>query len=379
MKVPLLDLKAQYDDIKDDITRGMERVLESQRFILGAEVQSLEKAIADRVGVKHAVGVASGTDALLLSLRALGVGHGDEVITTPFTFFSTAGAVWNLGAKPVFVDIEPAGFNLNPELVKEKVTPKTRAVITVHLFGQCAGMGPLLELSKERGLAVIEDSAQGIGAEHTLERGAGDLAAGTYAAGTMGAAGTLSFFPTKNLGAYGDGGMVLTQDDEVGEKIRLLRVHGSKPKYYHKIVGFNSRLDALQAAIVSAKLMHLDRWTERRRENARAYNKLFEGSPVTTPVIRPGNTHTFHQYTIRAPRRDELRSHLASKDIGSEIYYPVPLHLQECFKSLGYKEGDLPESERAAKECLSLPVYPELTEEQLEYVAASVLEFVNRG
>jgi dTDP-4-amino-4,6-dideoxygalactose transaminase len=379
MKVPLLDLKAQYKDIKDDIADALERVLESQRFILGGEVESLEAAIAEKLRVKHAVGVASGTDALLLSLRAVGVGPGDEVITTPFTFFATAGTIWNLGAKPVFVDIEPAGFNLNPDLVQAKVTPRTKAVITVHLFGQCARISPLLELAKDRGIAVIEDAAQGIGSTHTLEKDAGDLAAGTHAAGTMGTAGTLSFFPSKNLGAYGDGGMVLTRNDDVGDKIKLLRVHGSRPKYYHKVVGFNSRLDALQAAILSAKLAYLDRWTEGRREKARAYDKLFEGSPVKTPVIESGNTHIFHQYTIRVPRRDDLRSHLASKDIGAEIYYPVPLHLQECFQSLGYREGDLPESERAAKECMSLPVYPELTVEQQEYVAAAVLEFVSQG
>ena len=378
MKVPLLDLKAQYRDIRDDITEALDRVLESQRFILGGEVESLEAAIAEKLLVKHAVGVASGTDALLLSLKALGVGDGDEVITTPFTFFATAGTIWNLGAKPVFVDIEPASFNLDPGLVQAKVTSKTKAVITVHLFGQCARMEPLLELAKDRGFAVIEDAAQAIGATHELEESAGDLAAGTHAAGTMGSAGTLSFFPSKNLGGYGDGGMVLTRDDEVGERVRLLRVHGSKPKYYHKIVGFNSRLDALQAAVLSAKLRHLDRWSDGRRERARAYDRLFEGSPVVTPVIERGNTHIFHQYTVRVPRRDDLRSFLASKEIGTEIYYPVPLHLQECFRSLGYREGDLPESERAAKECLSLPVYPELSEEQQQFVAEGVLEFVNR-
>jgi dTDP-4-amino-4,6-dideoxygalactose transaminase len=378
MKVPLLDLKAQYKDIKDDIAKAMERVLDSQRFILGGEVESLEGAIAEKLQVKHAVGVASGTDALLLSLRALGVGHGDEVITTPFTFFATAGTIWNLGAKPVFVDIEPESCNLNPDLVLPKLTSRTKAVITVHLFGQCAKIGPLLELTADRGLSVIEDAAQGIGSTHMLEKDAGNLPAGTYAAGTMGTTGTLSFFPSKNLGAYGDGGMVLTRDDEMGDKIKLLRVHGSRPKYYHKIVGFNSRLDALQAAILSAKLEHLDRWTQGRRLKASAYDKFFEGSPVTTPVIERGNTHIFHQYTIRVKRRDDLRKHLASKDIGSEIYYPVPLHLQECFRSLGYKEGDLPESEKAAKECMSLPVYPELTDDQQEYVATSVLEFVNR-
>jgi dTDP-4-amino-4,6-dideoxygalactose transaminase len=379
MKVPILDLKAQYKEIRDDISKALDRVLESQRFILGGEVESLEAAIAQRLRVKHAVGVASGTDALLLSLKAAGVGHGDEVITTPFTFFATAGAIWNLGAKPVFVDIAPATFNLNPELVRAKVTPKTKAAITVHLFGQCANMEPLLDLAEDRGFAVIEDAAQAVGATRRLEKSAGRLSGGTHAAGTMGLAGTLSFFPSKNLGAYGDGGMVLTQDDEIGDRIRLLRVHGSRPKYYHKIVGFNSRLDAIQAAVLSAKLAHLDRWTQGRCQKAQAYDKFFESSPVVTPAIERGNSHIFHQYTIRVARRDDLRAHLASKDIGTEIYYPVPLHLQECFRSLGYKQGDMPESERAARECLSLPVYPELTADQQEYVASTVLEFVNRG
>jgi dTDP-4-amino-4,6-dideoxygalactose transaminase len=378
MKVPLLDLKAQYATIKDEISQALERVFESQYFILGGEVKDFEDAMAKKLGVKHAVGCASGTDALLLSLRAAGVGQGDEVITTPFTFFATAGTIWNLGAKPVFVDIEPDDCNIDPGMVADKITSRTKAIMPVHLFGQCAKMGPILELADRHGIAVIEDAAQAVGATHKLEADAGRTPAGTHCAGTMGASGGLSFFPSKNLGACGDGGMILTRHDDVAERLRLLRVHGSKPKYYHKIVGFNSRLDALQAAILAVKLRHLDTWSEGRRGRAARYNGIFKDSPVVTPVVRPENTHIFHQYTIRVQRRDELREHLASNDIGSEVYYPVPLHVQECFSSLGYKQGDLPESERAAAECMSLPVYPELTDEQQDYVGETVLEFVNQ-
>jgi dTDP-4-amino-4,6-dideoxygalactose transaminase len=376
MKVPLLDLRAQYRGIKDEIAEGMNRVLESQMFILGGEVQGFEEKMARKLAVKHAVGVASGTDALLLSLKAAGVGSGDEVITTPFTFFATAGTIWNLGAKPVFTDIEPDTFNIDPDLVEAKITSKTVAVVPVHLFGQCAKMARLLELADSRKLAVVEDAAQAVGTTHSLDRRAGGAEAGPHCAGTMGTSGALSFFPSKNLGGYGDGGMALTQRDDVAERLRLLRVHGSKPKYYHKIVGFNSRLDALQAAILSVKLNHLDDWSEARRAKAGRYNKLFEGTAVVTPAVDAANTHIYHQYTVRVARRDELRAHLASKEIGTEVYYPVPLHLQECFSSLGYKAGDFPEAERAAGECLSLPVYPELTDEQQDYVARSVLEFI---
>lgn len=378
MNVPLLDLKAQYAGIKDEIAESLERVFESQYFILGGEVKDFEDAMAEKLGVKHAVGCASGTDALLVSLRAAGIGQGDEVITTPFTFFATAGTIWNLGAKPVFVDIEPEDFNIAPNLVAAKINSKTKAIIPVHLFGQCAKMAPLLELSAQYGTALIEDAAQAVGATYDLKEESGGVPAGSHCAGTMGTSGGLSFFPSKNLGAFGDGGMILTRHDDVAERLRLLRVHGSKPKYYHKIVGFNSRLDALQAAILSVKLRHLDAWSEGRRGRAARYDELFKDSPVVTPVVRPGNVHIFHQYTVRVPRRDDLRAHLASKNIGNEVYYPVPLHLQECFSSLGYKKGDLPISERAAAECLSLPVYPELTDGQQDYVAESVLEFVNQ-
>ncbi len=376
MKVPLLDLKAQYAAIKDEIWESLGRVFESQRFILGGEVQCFEESMARKLGVKHAVGVASGTDALLLSLKAAGVGSGDEVITTPFTFFATAGTIWNLGAKPVFVDIEADTFNIDPSRIEAAITPRTKAVVPVHLFGQSAKMSPVLEMAEANGLVVIEDAAQAVGTTHTLKGQAGALAAGTYCAGTMGTSGALSFFPSKNLGACGDGGMILTRSDEIGEKVRLLRVHGAKPKYYHKIVGFNSRLDALQAAILHVKLAHLDEWSEGRRSKARAYDERFAGSGVVTPVIDEGNTHIFHQYTVRVPKRDELRGYLTDHDIGSEVYYPVPLHLQDCFSSLGYKRGDLPEAEKAAAECLSLPVYPELTDDQVSYVADTVLDFV---
>ncbi len=376
MKVPLLDLRAQYRAIKDEIAESLNRVLESQMFILGGEVQSFEEKMAEKLGAKHAVGVASGTDALLLSLKAAGVGADDEVITTPFTFFATAGTIWNLGAKPVFVDIEPDTFNIDPELIEAKVGSRTKAIVPVHLFGQCAKMARVLDVAAGGGLAVIEDAAQAVGATYSLDRQAGTVKAGTRCAGTMGASGALSFFPSKNLGGYGDGGMVLTQRDDVAERLRLLRVHGSKPKYYHKIVGFNSRLDALQAAILNVKLGHLDGWSEARRAKAKRYDALFEGSAVVRPAVDAANTHIYHQYTIRVPQRDGLRAHLASKEIGTEVYYPVPLHLQECFSSLGYRAGDFPEAEKAAAECLSLPVYPELTDEQQDYVARSVLEFL---
>ncbi len=375
MKVPLLDLKAQYNAIKDEVAESINRVLESQRFILGGEVRCFEESMAEKLEVKHAVGVASGTDALLLSLRAAGVGRGDEVITTPFTFFATAGTIWNLGAKPVFVDIEPDTFNMNPGLIEARVTAKTKAVVPVHLFGQCAKMAPILEAAGKHGLAVIEDAAQAVGATHSLDVKAGAVGPGTRCAGAMGSSGALSFFPSKNLGGCGDGGMILTQDDDTAETLRLLRVHGSKPKYHHKMVGFNSRLDALQAAVLHVKLGHLDDWSDGRRSRARAYDELFAKTAVRTPVIDVGNTHIFHQYTVRAPKRDELREYLSSREIGSEIYYPVPLHLQECFASLGYSEGDLPEAEAAVKECLSLPVYPELTDDQVEYVALEVRRF----
>ena len=349
--------KAQYETIKDEINEAIREVLESQRFILGPKVEELEEKIADYCDVKYGVGVASGTDALLLSLMAIGVGLGDEVITTPFTFFAIAGSISRLGAKPVFVDIDPKTYNINPQLIEEKITDKTRAIIPVHLYGQCADMDTILEIAERHSLYVIEDAAQSVGARYKGRK-----------AGSMGHLGCLSFFPTKNLGGYGDGGMVLTNDKELAEKIRVLRVHGSKPKYYHSIVGCNSRLDAIQAAILLAKFKYLDEWNEARRRNARIYDFLFADMGVVTPCSEDFNYHIYNQYVIRVKQRDNLRQVLNEAGVGTEIYYLVPLHLQKCYSDLGYREGSLPASEEAPKQVLALPIYPELTQEQQEQI-----------
>lgn len=363
MQVPLLDLKAQYATIKDEIKAAIDEVLESQYFILGPKVEQLEKKIAEYCNTKYAIGVASGTDALLISLMAIGVEYGDEVITTPYTFFATAGSISKLGAQPVFVDIEPKTYNINPKLIEEKITYKTKAIIPVHLYGQCTEMDVILEIAERYGLAVIEDAAQAIGAKYKKRK-----------AGSMGDLGCLSFFPSKNLGGYGDGGMVITNNSELAEKVKVLRVHGAKPKYHHSVVGVNSRLDAIQAAVLLVKLKYLDDWSKARRENAEVYSKLFAGSDVITPYVEDYNYHIYNQYIIRIKNRDEVQDYLKEQDIGTSIYYPIPLHLQECYNGLGYKEGDFPESERAAKETLALPIYPELTEEQQEYVVKKIIK-----
>jgi dTDP-4-amino-4,6-dideoxygalactose transaminase len=363
MKVPLLDLKAQYHSIKAEIGAAIDAVLESQHFILGPTVEECERRIADYSACKFGVGVTSGTDALLLALMAEGIGPGDEVITTPFTFFATAGSIARVGAKPVFVDICPKSYNIAASKVEKHVTKNTKAIIPVHLFGQCAEMDPILEIAQRHGLVVIEDAAQAIGAEYKGRR-----------AGSMGHYGCFSFFPSKNLGGGGDGGMVVTQDPERAEKLKIFRVHGSKPKYYHKVIGGNFRLDALQAAIVSAKLPHLDAWTAGRQANAQRYRRLFqeaglvEQGLVALPTEVAERRHIYNQFVVRVPRRDELRKHLTDQGIGTEIYYPVPLHVQECFRYLGYGEGDCPESEAAARDTVALPIYPELTDEQIRYV-----------
>ncbi len=361
MPIPLVDLKSQYQTIRDEINEAIHEVLESQYFILGPMVQELEGKIANYCNVKYGVGVASGSDALLLSLMAIDVGPGDEVITTPFTFFATAGCISRLGAKPLFVDINPKTYNIKPELIEQEVTGKTRAIIPVHLYGQCADMDPILEIAKKHGLYVIEDAAQAIGAKYKGRK-----------AGSMGHLGCLSFFPTKNLGGYGDGGMVVTDDEELAEKIRVLRIQGSKPKYYHSLVGCNSRLDAIQAAVLSVKLNYLDDWNEARRKNAENYNRLFAGMELVTPYAEEHNYHIYNQYVIRVERRDKLQDFLKEQEVGTAIYYPVPLHLQKCYSGLGYKQGDLPESEKAAKEVLALPIYPELSREQQEQVAGFI-------
>jgi len=374
MKVPLLDLKAQYRSIKAEIGAAIDAVLESQYFILGPAVEECERRIADYSACKSGVGVASGTDALLIALMAEGIGPGDEVITTPFTFFATAGSVARLGAKPVFVDICPKSYNIAASKVEKHVTKNTKAIIPVHLFGQCAEMDPILEIAQRHGLAVIEDAAQAIGAEYKGRR-----------AGSMGRYGCFSFFPSKNLGGGGDGGMVVTQDPERAERLRILRVHGSKPKYYHKVIGGNFRLDALQAAIVSAKLPHLDAWTAGRQANAQRYRRLFqeaglvEQGLVVLPTEVAERRHIYNQFVVRVPRRDELRKHLTDQGIGTEIYYPVPLHVQECFRYLGYGAGDCPESEAAARDTVALPIYPELTDEQIRCVVDCTGRFLRGG
>src|SRR5258708_2657107 len=372
MPVPLLDLKAQYATIRDDVVAAMMKVVDAQTFILGAAVVTLERDIAALSHAKHAIGCANGTDALLLAMRVLDIGRGDEVITTPFTFFATAGTVHNLGATPVFGDIEPDTYNIRPDAAAAARTSKTRAVIPVDLFGQMAAVeGIALALP---GLPVIEGAAQSIGARRSIDGEA-------RMAGEVPTIGTFSFFPSKNLGGYGDGGMITTQDDRIAERLKRLRVHGGAKQYFHDEVGYNSRLDALQAAVLSAKLPHLAAWSAKRRENAAYYNmafgKLVESEAITTPFVSPENESIFNQYTLRIAggKRDALQAFLNERGIGTSIYYPLPLHLQPCFAYLGYKEGQCPESERAAKEVLSLPIYPELTRQQLDEVVASVSAF----
>jgi dTDP-4-amino-4,6-dideoxygalactose transaminase len=378
MKVPLLDLKAHHDPIEAELLDAIARVLRSQTFILGPEVEALERRVAAYCGARFAVGVSSGTDALLIGLMALGVGPGDEVITTPYSFFATAGAVARVGARPVLVDIEPATFNIDAGRIERAVTPRTRAIVPVHLYGQCADMAPVLDVAGRHRLAVLEDAAQAIGAEYRDGR----------QAGTMGAIGAFSFFPSKNLGALGDAGMVVANDEGLGERLRILRAHGAKPKYYHRIIGGNFRLDALQAAVLGVKLNHLDGWTKRRQENARRYETLFSelgltrgGAVTLPPAVYDGASrgHIYNQFVIRARRRNDLKAFLAGRSVGTEIYYPVPFHLQECFQYLGHKEGDFPEAERAARDSLALPIYPELTPEQQAYVVDQIRAFYAGG
>lgn len=368
--VPLLDLKAQHATIKEEVWEAVHAVLDSQWFILGPTVAECEQRIAEYCGCPQAVGVSSGTDALLIALMAEGVGPGDEVITTPYTFFATPGSISRLGARPVFVDIRPDTYNLDPSQIESRITRKTRAIIPVHLFGQCAEMDPILEVARRHGLVVIEDAAQAIGAEYNGRR-----------AGSMGDYGCFSFFPSKNLGGGGDGGMVVTRDPQRAEKLRVLRVHGSKPKYYHALIGGNFRFDAIQAAIINVKLPHLDGWTAARQANADRYGRLFEASGlvgaghVQLPHVAPGRRHIYNQFVIRVARRDPLRSFLKDHNVATEIYYPVSLHLQQCFADLGHHAGDFPESEAAADQTLALPIYPELTDQQARHVVDSIRRF----
>ncbi len=364
MKVPLLDLKAQFVTIEQDVRAAIDRVFETQQYIMGPEVTALENEVAAYSGCKFGVGVSSGTDAILCALMAVGVGPGDEVIVPTFTFFATAGCVSRLGARPVFADIEPDTYNLDVAKLPALLTARTKVIMPVHLFGQCADLDPIMEIAASRKIIVIEDAAQSIGSKYKGRP-----------AGSIGHLGCFSFFPSKNLGCCGDGGMIVTNDQALAERCSILRQHGSKPKYYHKFVGANFRLDAMQAAILRAKLPHLPAWSEARRRNAARYNQLLAGSGVTLPTIRPYNETIYNQYVIRHPRRDELRQHLQDRQIGTEIYYPLPLHLQECFKDVGGPPGSLPVAEQAAKEVLALPIYPELTEAMQSYVAESVRAF----
>ena len=369
MKVPLLNLQAQYVSLREDLRSVVDQIFASQQFVLGSHVRSLEATLAEYCQTRHAIGCASGSDALLLALMALNVGSGDEVITTPFTFFATGGAIARLGAKPVFVDINPTTYNINAARVPTAITPRTKAIMPVHLYGQCADMDPLLELSRKTGIPVIEDAAQAIGAEDRGRR-----------AGSMGLVGTLSFYPTKNLGGAGDGGMLTTNDDDCAARLRRLRTHGGATEYEHEEVGVNSRLDELQAAVLMVKFAYLDHWSNLRAQKARDYTLLLSEAKlnftVTPPFIRADGRHIFHQYVIRVPRhRDRLAAHLKELGIGTKVYYPIPLHLQPCFEYLKYHEGSFPESESAAQETLALPMYPELTNEQQQYVVEAIASF----
>lgn len=370
--VPLLDLQAQYRPLAEPILAAIREVVEAQRFVLGPAVERLEGEIASLLGVSYAVGCASGTDALLLALRALDVEPGDEVVTSPFTFFATAGAIHNVGGRPVFADIDPETFNLDPEAAEAAVGERTRALVPVHLFGQMAPMEAFRSLADRRGLGLLEDAAQAIGAGQRLASG------GEATTGTLGDVCAFSFFPSKNLGAFGDGGMVVTGDEGLAQRLMRLRVHGGRQMYHHEEVGYNSRLDALQAAVLSVKLPHLEGWSEARRRNAAYYDEALAGlDEVAVPRVAPGNTSIYNQYTIRVRGavREDLQRHLAERGIGTAVYYPVPLHLQECFAYLGHREGDFPEAERAAREVLSLPVFPELEEAQLAQVAVAIRAF----
>ena len=369
MNVPLLDLQAQYASLRDEVRPAIERVLESQRFVLGDEVRRLESSIAEYCQAKYAVGCASGSDALLLALMALDIKAGDEVVTTPFSFFATGSAIARLGARPVFADIDPATYNLDVSQVADVITPRTRAIIPVHIYGQCAEMDPLLALGERHGIPVIEDAAQAIGATEHGRR-----------AGSMGAVGCFSFYPTKNLGGAGDGGIVTTNDEQLDQRLRRLRAHGGITEYMHTEVGINSRLDELQAAVLNVKLRHLDKWSDARAERAAVYSRLLSKADlsfeVTAPFVRPDCRHIFHQYVIRVPRhRDALMEHLKERNVGTKVYYPIPLHLQDCFEYLGYKQGAFPEAERATNETFALPAYPELSEAQQVYVVESIASF----
>ncbi len=364
MAIPVLDLKAQYREIKDEILAAVHKALEETQFILGPEVKALEENVARYLGTSFGVGVNSGTDALHIALKALNIGAGDEVITTPYTFFATAEVISQTGARPVFVDIEEASFNMDVSQIESRITPKTKAIMPVHLYGQACDMDVIMEIARRHKLSVIEDCAQAMGAEFKGRK-----------VGSFGDAGCLSFFPTKNLGGYGDGGMIVTNRQDVADRARALRAHGSSKKYYHSELGFNSRLDTLQAAVLGVKLRHLDSWNEKRRKNAHLYNESLKDSGVVTPREDSRGRHVYHQYTIRTGNRDALQAALKEAGIGSMIYYPLSLHLQEVYRDLGYKKGDFPVSEKVEKEVLSLPMFPELSEEQIRQISGAIAKF----
>ncbi|MBM2840154.1 MAG: transcriptional regulator [Bacteroidetes bacterium] len=364
MKLHMVDVVGQYQRIKPEVDAAIQRIIESGQFILGKEVGEFECQVAGYLGAKYAVGCASGTDALQIAMMALGVGPGDEVITTPFTFVATTETIVLLGAKPVYVDIDPNTYNIDPSRIESAITPRTKAIIPVHLYGQAADMGPIMEIAGKRGLKVIEDSAQALGASYKGKKVC-----------TFGDASCISFFPSKNLGAFGDAGMVVCNDPALYEKLRMIVVHGSKVKYHHEILGVNSRLDTMQAAILSVKLRHLENWNTARRKFASRYDELLRGTPVTTPYVSPVGTHIFHQYTIRAAKRDDLAAHLKERGIPHAIYYPIPLHLQKAFAVAGKRKGDFPITEQACDEVLSLPMHTELTDEQQGYVAQAIRDF----
>ncbi|MGD0915191.1 MAG: DegT/DnrJ/EryC1/StrS family aminotransferase [Thermodesulfobacteriota bacterium] len=378
MKVPFFDLRAQFSSIDGEIKSALEEVFRTQQFILGPKVEALEQTIAHYSQTRDAVGVASGSDALLLSLMALGIGAGDEVLLPPFTFFATAGTVSRIGATPIFVDIDEETYNIDPSKIEEKITSRTKAIIPVHLFGQCADMDPLLQIAKAKQLFVIEDAAQALGAEYKPK-----AASVGRRAGQMGDLGCFSFYPTKNLGAFGDAGMVVTDNPHLAGRIRLLRVHGGQPKYIHKSIGINSRLDTLQAAILLVKFKYLEKWTTERQKKAERYQLLSRDllssvNGLRLPMIQYQNRHIFHQYVIRVPERDRLRQFLKEEEIGTDIYYPLPLHLQECYSFLKYQRGDFPVSEKASGEALALPIYPELTEDQQVFVVDRIKAFYRK-
>ncbi|HAY33381.1 MAG TPA: DegT/DnrJ/EryC1/StrS family aminotransferase [Ignavibacteria bacterium] len=388
MKVPLLDLKAQYKTIKEEIDKALIGVAESQGCILGPEVEKLESDLAKYTDCKYAVGVSSGTDALLVALMAIGIKPGDEVIIPTYSFFATAGVVSRLNAKPVFIDSDPVSFNIDPSKLKSLINKNTKAIVPVHLYGQCADMDPIMEIANEHGIIVIEDAAQAIGSQYKDGR----------KAGSIGHIGCFSFYPSKNLGCFGDGGLVTTNDETLYETLKIMRVHGGKPKYYHKVIGGNFRLDAIQAAVLNVKFPHLDSWTAKRQENAELYTKFFKENGLAEtegkieydeknkvllpePVYKKDNLkyyHIYNQYVIRVQNRDELRKNLTENEIGTEIYYPVPFHLQECFADLGYKKGDFPVSEWCAADSIALPIYPELSNEQIEFTVKTISNFLNK-